>query len=106
LNQAFIANQIQFSTMLEYEDSTDIANGQVQDLHVRFLDHSRFQRRCKNVQDAYVTHCGAANFSAKMSRMKAEQSWRLKENWQDVPYHGFEAWIQDVQDRNVQVNTE
>lgn len=100
LNAALIGYDLHFDEgRLEYENSTNISLGRAFDLSVNFLDHLRFQRQCRNVDDAIVAHCFTQKTGpSKVKAFKEHKLWYLREDW-DVD-HGtlsFDQWVSKVE---------
>jgi len=104
LNEALIDNGIHFDRKLEYEQSRQIDRGIVpakvhrRELHVAFLDHYRFPRKCMADTihaDTVVAHCLTDKTGdSKISQMKKMSLYWLKDGWEQTPRNkDFEAFI-------------
>jgi len=107
LNEALMTNGIHFDHKLEYETSQEIDSGIVpgkadrQELHVKFLDHSRFPRICNANTihaDTVVAHCKSQkNGHSKISELKKMGLYRLKKDWeQNPPHEDFKTFITSI----------
>lgn len=109
LNAALMKNGIYFDHKLEWTGSRNIDRGIIpatvdrRKLHVDFLDHYRFPRKCEATPvnaDTVMAHCLHNDGStphdghALITMLKKLSLYWLKDDWEQTPRNnGFEAFI-------------
>lgn len=107
LNEALMDDGIYFDHKLDFEQSRKIDRGIIpakehrRELHVNFLDHYRFPRRCKAGTihaDTIVAHCLSSKHGpSKISSLKEHGLHWLKDDWDLVRGNeNFEKYIDSI----------